>query len=69
MRLTERELWVVCNERSEQETNLGVLRGGQPGGEDEDGGRQIRSAVVWLRGECDERNNIILPGSNTDTGI
>ena len=69
MRRTE-EVWVVCNTRSEQETNLGVLRGGQPGGEDEGGGRQIRSAVVEVRGEqCDERNNIILPGSNTNTGI
>ena len=60
---------LFCNERSEQETNLGVLRGDQPGGEDEGGGWQIRSAMVQVRGECDERNNIILPGSNTNTGI
>ena len=61
--------WLFSNERSEQETNLGVLRGDQPGGEDEGGGWQIRSAMVQVRGECDERNNILLPGSNTNTGI
>ena len=39
MRETEREIVrVVYNEISEQETNLGVLRGDQPGGEDEGGG-------------------------------
>ena len=66
------EVWVVCNERSEQETNLGVLRGDQSWqswGQDEAGGRQIRSPLVEVRGECNERNHIILPGSNTNTGI
>ena len=68
MRRTE-EVWVVCNTRSEQETNLGVLRGDKSWGEDECRGRQIRSAVVEVRGECDERNHLVLPGSNTNTGI